>query len=112
MMTDKLFNIIDTNGDGRVTSEELQAMFQRAAKGKGYLTVEDLREVMTFSSAQKVPVRLESLFKAETGSFFEGPCIDQLAPDFMLKTQDGKQTISLSQFRGKKPVALVLGNYT
>jgi hypothetical protein len=34
------------------------------------------------------------------------------APDFSLKTLDGKQTVKLSGFQGKKPVALVFGSYT
>jgi hypothetical protein len=34
------------------------------------------------------------------------------APDFTLKSPDGKQNITLSDFRGKKPVALVFGSYT
>jgi peroxiredoxin len=34
------------------------------------------------------------------------------APDFTLKSPDGKQKITLSDFRGKKPVALVFGSYT
>jgi hypothetical protein len=35
-----------------------------------------------------------------------------VAPDFSLKTLDGKKTIKLSSFTGKKPVALVFGSYT
>ena len=34
------------------------------------------------------------------------------APDFTLKSPDGKQTVTLSSFRGKRPVALVFGSYT
>ena len=34
------------------------------------------------------------------------------APDFKLKTVDGKKTVRLSGFRGKKPVALIFGSYT
>jgi len=35
-----------------------------------------------------------------------------LAPDFELKSLDGKQTVRLSSFRGKKPVLLIFGSYT
>lgn len=35
-----------------------------------------------------------------------------VAPDFSLKTLDGKKTVKLSSFAGKKPVALVFGSYT
>ena len=34
------------------------------------------------------------------------------APNFSLKTLDGKQTVKLSEFRGKKPVAMIFGSYT
>ncbi len=35
-----------------------------------------------------------------------------LAPDFKLKTKDGKQQIQLSAFRGKRPIVLIFGSYT
>ena len=34
------------------------------------------------------------------------------APDFTLKSADGKKTMRLSEYRGKRPVALVFGSYT
>jgi hypothetical protein len=34
------------------------------------------------------------------------------APDFTLKTLDGTSEVTLSDFRGKRPVALVFGSYT
>jgi len=39
------------------------------------------------------------------------PNVGQDAPDFSLKTLDGKKTITLSSFKGK-PVVLVFGSYT
>jgi peroxiredoxin len=42
----------------------------------------------------------------------EGPAINQQAPDFILRTQDGKRQVRLSDFRGKKPVVLVFGSFT
>lgn len=35
-----------------------------------------------------------------------------MAPDFALHSPDGKQTVRLSDFRGKKPVVLIFGSYT
>jgi hypothetical protein len=35
-----------------------------------------------------------------------------MAPDFTLPSPDGKRKVTLSEFRGKKPVALVFGSYT
>lgn len=34
------------------------------------------------------------------------------APDFRLQTPDQKGTVTLSSFRGQKPVVLVFGSYT
>ncbi len=34
------------------------------------------------------------------------------APDFKLKTADGKREVQLSSFKGKRPVVLVFGSYT
>jgi len=34
------------------------------------------------------------------------------APDFNLKSVDGKRKVRLSSFQGKKPVALIFGSYT
>ena len=38
--------------------------------------------------------------------------VGDVAPDSKLKTLDGKETVSLSSFKGKRPVALVFGSYT
>ena len=34
------------------------------------------------------------------------------APDFTLKSVDGKQKVTLSDFRGQKPVVLIFASYT
>jgi len=55
---------------------------------------------------------MKGLLDGELGSSHEGPAIGDDAPDFTLKTQDGKRQIRLSQFRGQKPVVLVFGSFT
>ena len=40
------------------------------------------------------------------------PKAGDLAPDFTLSDISGTESITLSDFRGKKPVALVFGSYT
>ena len=42
----------------------------------------------------------------------ESPKIGDLAPDFELQDPDGEVHIRLSDFRGKRPVALIFGSYT
>lgn len=41
-----------------------------------------------------------------------GPRVGELAPDFKLKTLDGKAEAQLASFKGKRPVLLVFGSYT
>lgn len=40
------------------------------------------------------------------------PRVGEMAPDFTLKTADGKRSVTLSSFRGKRPVVLVFGSFT
>jgi hypothetical protein len=42
----------------------------------------------------------------------QSPKVGDLAPDFELQDPDGNLAIRLSDFRGKRPVALVFGSYT
>ncbi len=42
----------------------------------------------------------------------DAPKEGDAAPDFSLTELDGTTTIRLSDFRGKKPVALVFGSHT
>lgn len=40
------------------------------------------------------------------------PRAGDLAPDFTLTDSSSTESVTLSDFRGKKPVALVFGSYT
>jgi hypothetical protein len=40
------------------------------------------------------------------------PKVGQVAPDFQLRSADGRQIVRLSSFRGKKPVVLIFGSHT
>ena len=40
------------------------------------------------------------------------PKVGELAPDFELQSPDGAAAVRLSDFRGKRPVALVFGSCT
>jgi hypothetical protein len=118
------FRRSDANSDGRVTAAEWEALFKKAAKGKDFVTPDDLRDLL-FPPPPPPPsgkgpppgmptpgVLLRGLLLGEVGSQFEGPSPGRMAPDFNLETQDGKERISLSDYRGKKPVVLIFGNFT
>ena len=55
---------------------------------------------------------IRGLFRQEIGSLQPGPKLDETAPDFTLKTNDGKAEITLSKQIGPKPVVLIFGNFT
>jgi peroxiredoxin len=40
------------------------------------------------------------------------PKMGDMAPDFTLNDVEGQNSVTLSNFRGKKPVALVFGSFT
>jgi hypothetical protein len=110
---------IDTSSNGRISKHEWDDFFQKAAKGKDHLTPEDLREALMQMPKRTGPparfnplILLAGLATGELGSFIEGPGIGEKAPNFTLSTHDGKQSISLSDHRGKKPVVLIFGSFT
>ena len=54
----------------------------------------------------------KSLMAAQKKVDANAPRAGDLAPDFTLHDIEGKDSVTLSSFRGKKPVALVFGSYT
>jgi Ca2+-binding EF-hand superfamily protein len=118
----QLARAIDRDSNGKISQEEWEAFFKKMAKDKGYVTPDDLRDALfpppPPRQAGKEPMGpsaatlLKGLLSGELGSVFPGPNVGQQAPDFMLKTADGKQTYSLWQLRGNKPIVLVFGSFT
>jgi Ca2+-binding EF-hand superfamily protein len=116
----RFFRGIDGNGNGKIHEAEMLAYFRKLAGDKGYVTPDDLRNALTLENVKRKPapkrvsqeVWIESLFASDLGSPFEGPVLDEDAPDFTLKSQDGKKRFTLSQTRGKQPVVLIFGSFT
>jgi Ca2+-binding EF-hand superfamily protein len=122
--TGQWFSRIDKSSNGRITHEEWQQFFEKLAGEKGYVSSDDLRSGLfppsprpnaRPSGSQQGPpkeVFIKGVFSGELGSIWEGPGINQKAPDFELETQDGSNKIRLSSFRHQKPVVLVFGSFT
>jgi len=53
-----------------------------------------------------------SLMSGQKSLDAKAPRADDIAPDFTLYDIEGKNSVTLSDFRGKKPVALVFGSFT
>ena len=117
------FRDLDEDGDGKLSAPEWKAYFDELAGSQGSLSPAQFRRVLEpqgstrgaggqAMSLKQRHDRLVGVLKGDVGSFNEGPLLGELAPDFTLKTQDGKGPITLSSFRGKKPVVLTFGSYT
>ena len=111
----------DGDGSKKLSKEEWAQLYDQIAKGKSGLEAEDLRRLLFPPSTGRpsggggMPpkeVLLFGLLTGEIGSGAEGPQLNAAAPDFTLKSPDGKMTFTLSEFKGKKPVALIFGSFT
>ena len=121
-MAERLLRRADGNGNKRVSREEWAKLFDELARDKKELETEDLRRLLFpprrggppsgMSGMPPKAVLLYGLLTGEIGSGAVGPGLDAPAPDFTLTSPDGKTTITLSEFRGQKPVALIFGSFT
>jgi hypothetical protein len=119
-MINRVFRRINSDGNGRLDKEELDAFFDRVRADRDFITIDDFRQALMPpggtgflpGDAPSRKVLVEGLFKGELGSIQEGPRVGDEAPDFTLASPDGKETIQLSKLIGEKPVVLVLGNFT
>lgn len=116
----RVFRRMNPRGDGKLTQEDMAAFFKRVADGKDHITPDDLRAALLASGpggflpgdAPTLEMLVRGLYAGELGSIHEGPQVNAAAPDFALKTLDGKETVKLSKLIGPKPVVLVFGNFT
>lgn len=124
------FRMYDQDGNGKLSAKEWEAIFLHASKGKGFLTVDDLRDALPTSppprpatpppaatatrpsDAPTTRILLKGLLEGEIGSFNEGPQLNDVAPPFTLKSYDGQREVALADARGKKPVVLIFGSFT
>jgi thiol-disulfide isomerase/thioredoxin len=118
-----LFVMADRDGNGKLTRQEFDQFFEKSdSGGSGFLSLGDLQEALPMptrsrsgsggSEGPSIVTLLKGLARQEIGSLQPGPRVGEVAPDFTLKTIDGKQEITLSKLVGPKPVVLVFGNFT
>jgi Ca2+-binding EF-hand superfamily protein len=126
------FSRADRDGNGKVTREEFDALFKAFDSGnQGFLSQTDLIDALSPMSrgagrpggtrpdanrggggGPSKATLVRGLFNQEIGSLQPGPKLDEIAPDFTLKTNDGKGEITLSKLVGPKPIVLIFGNFT
>ncbi len=115
-----LFSRLDRDGSGKITREELETFFRATdSDGAGFLSRSDLETAfpapsrgMSSGDRPSKAMLIRGLFRQEIGSLQSGPKLDETAPDFTLKTNDGKSEITLSKQLGPKPLVLIFGNFT
>lgn len=120
-----LFYQADADGNGKLTPEEFQTLFDRLDTDRhGFLAIDDLRDqfqVPEEGARQRERVErpdqpsrstlVLGLQRQEIGSLQPGPALDETAPDFTLTSLNGDE-VTLSDQVGEKPVVLIFGNFT
>jgi hypothetical protein len=111
----------DRDGDRKLSKEEWSALFDQVGGGKA-LDADAVRKLLFPPAPPRPPkgaggmppkeVLLLGLLTGELGSAAEGPALEAPAPNFTLASPDGKTTITLGDYRGKKPVVLIFGSFT
>lgn len=118
----RFFRRMDPDADGLVSEGEWNGFFRRVAQGQDAITSDDLIDALlagTGGPSGFAPgdepsrnVLLRGLIAGEIGSLKEGPNVGDTAPDFDLKTHDGRESIRLVDLLGKQPIVLTFGNFT
>jgi hypothetical protein len=117
-----LFARADRDGNGKLTREELEAFFKAVDRdGLGFLSRMDLEAALPAPTpsrglspgdAPSKATLIRGLFRQEIGALQPGPRLDETAPDFTLRSVDGKGDVTLSKVVGPRPVVLIFGNFT
>ena len=112
---DGLFRLLDTNGDDRLSKEELEAapalLLKLDKNEDGVLSREELTSIRPAGNAPRGRPG-EVITPAAKGERHQDQLqVGDVAPDFTLPAAKGKRDVTLSSFQGR-PVVLVFGSYT
>lgn len=115
-----LYYMSDADANGKVTPEEFQEYFNSLDTDEhGFLSLDDLRDQLEIPPPSNEPhpddpsrsMLVIGLQNQEIGSLQPGPSLDDMAPDFTLRSLDGEE-VTLSEEIGDQPVVLIFGNFT
>lgn len=105
---DVLFLLLDRDKDGRLSKEELDnavRLLDRDKNKDGLLEPDELQP-----ADRK---RGEVITPAAKGERHQDTlAVGDMAPDFTLPDLSGKKEVTLSSFRGQRPVVLIFASYT
>ena len=80
----------------------------KSASTGGSVSVQDLLDALPAGASPMLRHRAEAMANRDEA----GPDVGVQAPDFALKRMGSEQRVRLSDFRGKRSVALLFGSYT
>jgi len=92
---------IDQDEDLLLSSTEVEAFYDERDDGDGIWTLQSRTRPTSASASSEDP-----------GEPVSGAKVGTVAPDFSLSPPDGGEAVTLSSFKGDKPVALIFGSYT
>ena len=88
--------------------QDLRRVVAAIQAARGRITARELLEGWQEDLPTEVRAAVEAiLVRDETG-----PKVGDVAPDFHLKRLGSEERVRLSDFRGRRPVALAFGSYT
>ena len=103
------------NGEDRQNLRQIIAAIKNARGGspdaavnRGRITARELLE----DWQEELPTDVRSALEAVLIRDETGPKVGEEAPDFSLKRLGSQERVRLSDFRGRRPVALAFGSYT
>lgn len=88
--------------------QDLRRVVAAIQEARGRITARDLLE----GWQEEVPAEVRAALEAILVRDETGPKVGEAAPDFSLKRLGSEERVSLSDFRGRRPVALAFGSYT
>jgi Ca2+-binding EF-hand superfamily protein len=119
---DVLFKLLDANNDGKLSKDELQnaaRLLEKLDTNKdGVIDQADLKAYAQRPDSKGVPKKQggrpgEVVTPAAKGERQKDTLkVGDPAPDFTLPDLKGTREITLSSFKGKKPVVLIFASYT
>lgn len=107
---DVLFRLLDADRDGKLSKEELEdaaKLMQRDRNKDGVLEPSELGGP---NDGRRPGEVITPAAKGERHS--DTLKVGDEAPDFTLPDKTGKSEVTLSSFRGKRPVVLIFASYT
>lgn len=107
---DGLFRLLDTDRDGKLSKEELENAVKLMQRDRNKDGVLEPNELAGPNDGRRPGEVITPAAKGERHS--DTLKVGDEAPDFTLPDKSGKNEVTLSSFRGKRPVVLIFASYT